>query len=335
MIVNREALLLKLELLLPGLSKSEVIDQSNCFVFTNKEIVTFNDEVACRLPSPLTNMTGVVLADPFVKLIRKLPDERIKVEINDDGLVIQDKFRHKTAVVRMEAEVTIPVESIESPGEWSPLPDEFDDGVSLVASCAGHDEARFILTCVHIHPNWVEASDNMRLCRYKMKTGLSQSSVIRAEALKQIVGTGMCEFSETFNWVHFRNKSGLVMSFRRYMDPFPELSRFLEVNGSITELPKGIEESLDRCEIFSSDAGNNEVKVSLTDNLIVLEGRGASGWYRERRPSRFVGEPVSFMVVSSLLKEIVKRFETCIVAPGILKVEDSKFSYVTCTGEVV
>ena len=52
--VNRETLLAALKFASLGVSlRGETLEQSNTFVFTEKELITFNDEVMTRSPTPL------------------------------------------------------------------------------------------------------------------------------------------------------------------------------------------------------------------------------------------------------------------------------------------
>ena len=61
--INREELLNQLESVLPGLSTREIIEQSSCFVFMNKEVITYNDEISCSHKSRL-DIEGAIVATP-------------------------------------------------------------------------------------------------------------------------------------------------------------------------------------------------------------------------------------------------------------------------------
>ena len=74
--INREELLQQLESVVPGLSVKEIIEQSKCFVFKDKKVMTYNDEVACTQDSCL-DIEGAVEAMPLISLLRKLKEEEI------------------------------------------------------------------------------------------------------------------------------------------------------------------------------------------------------------------------------------------------------------------
>src|ERR1700679_2349375 len=92
--VNREELLSKLQSVQPGLASREVIQQSSCYCVTGGYIVTFNEEIACRIPSGLPkDFEGAIQATPLLALLQKLEEEFVTFEINDKELKVTGKRR--------------------------------------------------------------------------------------------------------------------------------------------------------------------------------------------------------------------------------------------------
>ncbi len=329
--VNREIFLHSLESVQPGLSPREIVEQSSCFIFQNGEVLSFNDEMACRSPSGLDeSFEGAVQADPLLNILRKLPEEEIELEMKEAELIISGKRRK--AGIRMEKEISLPINQVEKPGEWTKLHEEFADAINVVKQCAGHDESKFLATCVHLHPKWIEATDDIQICRWRLKTGIKQSTLVRQSSVKHVTALGMVEFSETDAWLHFRNKDGLVLSCRRYVEDFPDLGQFLDVEGTPTLLPKGIIEEAARAEIFSSEnTENNQVTVQLKPGLISLKGLGINGWYRwGPRKIKYDGKAFSFFIAPQLLSDLIKRHNEMIIAPDRLKVDGGSYVYISC-----
>ena len=228
--------------------------------------------------------------------------------------------------------MSLPVDAIEQPEEWKPLPGDFVDAVGVVAGCVSGDDSQFVLTCVHVHPEWLEACDNYQLCRYPLVTGIKEPTLIRGESLRYVVGLDAVEFAETKGWVHFRNATGTVLSCRRWVERFPSLDDLLKVQGTRTVLPKGLVEAVAKAEIFSGeDVVANRVTVELRDNRLKVEGRGPSGWYAEQKKLEYGGEPMRFVTLPKMLVELAKRGNECEVAEGKLKVDGGKWTYVTAT----
>jgi len=331
--VNREELLNQLESIKPGLSPREIIEQSSCFVFEDGKVMTYNDEIACTQDSCL-KITGAVQAEPLIAVLAKLPNDQ--VEIVEEGSELKIKAGRRESGIRREAEVLLPIESVEKPKKWHKLPEDFGDAVYIVMQCAGRDESQFVITCVHITKNHIEACDNFQLSRYPMELPIRGNCLVRADSLKHVCDLDMTEFAETQTWVHFRNPTGLVLSCRKSMDDYPDISPLLDVEGAATTLPKGLAEATQMAQIFSSEnADNDSVLINLSPKkggMLRVAGEGASGWYRETKKLKYVGEPMKFRIAPKLLIELTKRHNECEISNDRLLVNGGKFRYVTCLG---
>lgn len=322
--VNREKLLASLEAVLPGVSSREVVEQSCCIVFRGGRAFSFNDELFCSVKSPI-EIEGAVKAKPLLELLHKLPEEELEIEVSEGKVKIQGDRRKSS--INMESKVTLPVECIETPAKWRKLSEGFLEAFKIVGDCCGQDQSRFVLTCVHIDPEWIEACDRYQLCRYFMDTGIKESVLVRQVAMKSVVDTDVVEFSLTDGWLHFRNPKGLQFSCRRYPNKYPSLEGFLDVKGSKTSLPKDIEAEIAKASIFSQAM----VTVELRPGKMRITGRGADGWFKRTDDVEYKGAELGFHVAPRLLLEIVRRGEKMIIGDGRLKVTTDKWSYVSCT----
>lgn len=329
--VKREKLLCALETVSPGLSAKEIVEQSGCFVFRGGQVITFNDETAYSAKCKV-GFEGAVLSAPLLALLRKLSEDDLEVTATEGEIRIRGQRRE--AGVRLEQEITLPVEGIEEATEWKPLPEGLLDAVNVVQSCASADESQFVLTCVHIHPEWVEACDNFQLARYPLDTGLSKPTLIRRTSLKGVVGMEFSEFSETDNWLHFRKADGLTVSCRRYMEQYPSLDGFLKAGGVVVAMPKGLDVAVAKAQVFCEDKDAARVTVELRSRKARVSGMGANGWFRETLTAEYDGEELQFVIDPRLLLEIIRRAEKIEVQPGKLSVSGGRFSYVTCTAKV-
>lgn len=330
--INREEILRKLEQVRPGLAVREVIEQSAAFVFREGHVFTFNDEVFARVALP-SDLTGAVHAAPLLTLLSKLADEEVELAVSGGELLVNGK-RGRSGI-KMEAEVLLPIESVEIPTEWAELNPEFVDAVEIVQTCASGNDTNFNLTCIHIHPDWLEACDNYQITRYPLKTGVSEPILVRKEAIKHIIGLGMNEIAFGASWIHFRSPVGLSLSCRRWTEKYPDYTPILNVTGTKTVLPGGLGEEVAKAEIFSADnARDNQVLVQLKEDRLRLKGEGAHGWYESRAKIAYRGPEISFLIAPKLLTEITGRTNECEIAPGRLKIDAGRFFYLACLGAV-
>ena len=321
---EREDLLRRLESVSPGLAVKEAVEQSSCFVFKGGRVITFNDEIACSIACDM-QMEGAVSAKPLVELLGKMVESDIDITPSEKEGEIIVKGKRRRAGITLEAEITLPVGTVEPPTKWNPVDPEFAEAVSVVQQCASKDRNVINLTCIHVTPDWVEACDNLQLARYPVATGLSEPCLVKRDSLKHVIGLGMTEVAETETWIHFRNPAGL--SYR-------DLSPVLDTEGTPTTLPGGLAEAVEKAEIFSGEnADNNVVIVELKKGQLRLKGIGASGWYEERKTVKWDDDPLAFSIAPKLLADITTRANDCYITHNRLKIDGGKFVYVTALGK--
>lgn len=338
--VQREELLHRLDEVRPGLAfKEEIQEQTSCFCFSHGQIITFNAEVACSTKSGLPkDAKGAVQSKKFLEILRAIPDESVKLRFGKRELIVSGK--NKKAGIPMEREILLPVDIVDKPDKWQKLHEDFTDAVGIVQECAVRANEAFTLTCIHIHPKWMEAFDNTQLTRYILDTGVTKSFLVKKEAIKYVPAYDFSHIAETGNWLHFKTDSGTVMSVHRYVAEaadYMNLTESLRVKGTPTVLPKALGEAARRAEIMSSnDADKNLCLVEIRRGALRITGRGDAGWYQEVKRLKYDGEPMKFMIAPGLLVELTKRHTDAEISKKHhkLKVDGGKFVYICCLRRV-
>lgn len=301
-----------------GLSPREFIEQSSCFVFQDGWVMTFNDEIACRAKIGM-EITGAVQATSLLEILQKLTDEELRVRENEDG-ELEFRGKGKGFGVTKQKEVFLPIERVEIPKKWADVPKGFMKSIDLVKHCVSADESRFMLTCIHIHPEFVEACDNLQIMRCAVKTGLEKDVLVRGSSLQDLIGLGPSEMAQTKNWIHFRNKKGLIFSCRQWEESYPELDDMIKFKGHAIVLPKSVSDATERAAVFASDrAGDPLVRVKLSEGVIRLEGKGITGWYKEDRNVDYSGPDLEFLVAPKLLIHICENYAAAQITDEKLK----------------
>ncbi len=328
--VNRELFLNALESTQAGLDPKGLVEQSRSFVFHNGHVMTYNDEIFCRRESGLDQAyQGAVDAKPLLKLIQKLEEEELDIDMTNGELAIRGV--KKKAGVRMDKEISSPLMLVDLPKKWLKFHPDLMEAIKLVVNCSGSDETAFSMTCVHFHPKWVEACDDIQMCRWKIKTGLESDALVRGKALKEMLQLGMTEMALDDRWLHFRGPQGLSFSCRRYLVEYQDLGPMLEVSGEPLVLPKDLKECIDKAKLFSEDNVDTDLlQIDVKPNKIKVKGSGASGWYEERKTTSYAGKPLTFFIAPIMLEGIVSRHNECFVNTDKLKVQGQHFIYVSC-----
>jgi hypothetical protein len=334
--LNREEFLNTLEEVSPGLSRTGIQDQSVCFIFRKGLVCAYNEEVFCSGVSKLPkDFSGAVPAKKLLELLRKMTVATVKLDVGDKKFTLIGK--NEKANLRMESSILLPVDVVEVPEKdaWTKIHPDFTDAISIVSECASKNQELVTCTCVHLHPKWMEAFDNAQMTRYKIKTGLSKSFLVRSQSLKHVPAHDYVEFAETPKWIHFRTRSKSVLSCVRLVtegDEFHNLTPYLSVRGTPTSLPKALAETADKAEIFTKDEGeDNMVLCEINDGKIQITGSGAAGDYTKIMQIRYKGPSVKFRVSPKLLIELLKRHTECEISDkNVLRVDGGKFVYCVC-----
>lgn len=325
--VNREEFLQRLESVQPGLSTREIVEQSSCFVFQDGMVMTYNDEVSCTQKLDI-ELSGAVQATKLLELLRKMTETEIEIEQKDAELLVYGKGHRRRAGIPREKDVLLPVAKVERPKGWNKLNRDFADAIDIVHTCAGSDET-LTTTCVHMTKKFVEACDNYQMSRYRLKTGFEKSMLVRKDSIKHIISLGMTHFAETPSWIHFKNPSGLVLSCRREIQDYRNLTPYLQVTGEPMALPKAIGDATDKAQIFAAETSDEvQVEVQLRPGKIIVRGQGGAGWFEEERKLSYKGPKLHFSIAPKLLSEITSRHNECQISEKCLRVDGGKFVYV-------
>jgi len=336
--VSREDFLRILDEVKPGLAVKENVDQSSSYVFTRGRVLTFNEEVACRASTEFPKeVKGAVKATKMETMLRKFPDEVVEVKFTEKRCTVYGK--NKEFWVPLEEEILIPVDAIDKPEKWSKLHEDFTDAVGIVQECATKDASAFTLTCIHIHPKWMEAFDNTQMARYTLKTGVKEPFLVKRDALKHVTAYDFTRFAETGNWLHFKSNTGTVMSVRRYIaesEEYKDLTVMTKVKGVAITLPKTLGAAADRGNEMSKETDDaNLVKVFIRPGQLKIIGEGDQGGFKQRMKLKYKGPPYAFRTAPTLLVELLKRYTECeINKDHKLKVDGGKFVYVCCLEEL-
>jgi hypothetical protein len=335
--VLREDLIRILQSVEPGLSARGTVDQSTAFTFLDGTLCTYNEEVCCRASSPFgTAVNGAVRAGKILDVLGKMTEDEICVMQTPTELQFQCKrdVEGKSVTTRRigvtcEHDVRLPVKDIPTPSDWKPLHKDFCEAISLVQESA-KNTGIFMQTAVHIGPKWLEACDRHQLCRWTLKTGFSSSVLVRKESVRHVVGAAMTEFAESNHWVHFRNDSGLELCCRRFSENYEDFSKFLEVEGTPTSLPKSFIDESDIASLFSSENRQaDRVLVDVRSGSSRLSARGVTGWYEGAwRRLNYEGPSFSFLISPKMLKSLVERHNECVLSENRLAVKDKRYTYV-------
>lgn len=336
--VKREELQRALQIVKPGLSNKDVIEQATSFAFIEGRVVTYNDEISISHPITGLNLEGAIKADQLYNFLSKLTKEDVDITIKDKEILIS--AGKSKAGIPLQMEIKLPLkQEISHFGKWQPLPERFLDMVRRALPSCSKDMSRPVLTCVHVsQKGFIEASDNYRIAQCDLKEEMPiKSFLIPASSALQVVKMKVLptEVAEGKGWIHFKNEEDTVISCRIIEEAYPNISKYLNVEGKKLVLPKTIAAVLDRASVFYERDHDLDEAVIITlkeDKLIVkamADAGGTTGWFKEELNMAYSDEPVSFSITPYLLQDIITESAGCILGEDKLKFEGDGWVYIS------
>lgn len=326
--IAREELLRAARSVVPGLSPREIVEQQDSLVFKNGDVHTYNEQVFCRCPSglPAGFPVIVVKAKKFIGQLTRLPDTEVEIEVEDKTLVVRGKRRRLR--FRGETEILLPIDTLVMPKdkEWKKLNPDFTEAVGVVGESASTDASAQRFTCVHVHPNYMEACDGDQATRYTFKTGVTKPILVKRDALRFVPNTDPMHLAEVGGWLVFRNADGLIIGCQRYGEEFENLDRLFEYRGAKTVLPKLLTTEIEIAADFAKeDSDNPRVRIDLKPGWLKVTGAGDSGDYEAVKKIRYDGPEMKFQALPRLLLAVLKLATECEI--------DSKTYHLIVRGE--
>jgi len=322
---------------MPGLSVKPTTLQSDCFVFSGGEVITFNDEISCRCPIELPpDFEGAVPADPILKILKDMPEEDLELRVHKGQLAIIGKGRILELIKQEEINLNLDLIEPPEPKDWKKLPPEFGEAVRMVEGCAG----KGVLDFVNVHPKWLEATNTYQAARYKLETNLPEATLVKRANLAHVAVLGMSRVCLTENWIHFKNPNKLVFSCRRWSSQWDEVSRNISMSLKpsdkhvVIAMPKWMRDAAKRAEkVLNND--DKYIHVELAKGYGLIRGVGAVAKYRERKKVGYAGKQLDFTIPPELFGELIERHNEFMLdtEQEALRVTLGSYRYVTTLGK--
>ena len=175
-----------------GIVKTETLEQSNCFIFQDGMMITFDGETMASLEFDV-GFEAAVPGEDFRKVLQGVPDEEIDLSVQGSELIIKGK--NKRAGITVAQEIVLPFTDVPTPGKMHRVSEELTRHLVQASRICSHDHSNPRTTHVHITPSLVEATDGNRLYRARVDTGLQGEVLIPASPLENIGRTNLTKAS--------------------------------------------------------------------------------------------------------------------------------------------
>ena len=334
--IQTSALLESLQLVSAGLSKFGMSEQSTCYAFRRNRIHTFNDDVYCSVPFKC-DFEGAIESSGIVTVLSKITDADLSIYWKDDEHFMI-KGRRKQLTILGQQEITMPISDIPSPklDRYKSIPKNFGTAITLLGDCSGSNQQQFITTCLHLTPKGIEATDNRQAGKYSLKLPIDSSFLIRAETARRLPSLNVDLLCVSNAWAHFRNSiNGMRISLRRHEDEFLSLDPVLKIPKGAKKcpFPQDLTSAIESATIYADGAKEIAVQIHYSPGKFRIVGKNAVGSFSEYRSVDYQGEPFSFLIAPSLLKNLSNRHSGFLFDGSKIYIRGEGFRYVSCVME--
>jgi len=329
--INRQQFIETLLKVKPGLSNSEIIEQSSNFIFDNKVVRTFNDEIAITHQFE-TGLVGVVPAREFYALFNKITDEEIDSAMENEKFIFKGKGKRITFNINPE----IKIQNIEAAGPrskvWMSLPKNFSECIKCCSFSVSKNITSLELTCISVCGENTISCDSVRATSMLMDSEVEQEFLLPSAAAQVIGNYNPSRFYTDENWIHFINKENTTFSCRKIDREYPieAIKNVFDVKGKTISLPSELKDTLERSKILvSNDLDEKEVKLTFKKGKLICQSDGIVGQIIEEIKLDYKGADLIITVNPKLLIEILERVTTAIVGDNkMLFKDESGFKHI-------
>lgn len=330
--INKAELLKALEIVKPGLSNKEMIEQATSFAFMKGRVITFNDEISLSHAVTGLEIEGAIKAEELYQLLGKMKGEDLDLELNGEELVITSG--KSKAGLTLQMEIKLPLEEIGSISKWKALPENFIKHLSFCVPSCSKDMSRPVITGVHIDQQGImEATDGFRITKCEFEKELPvKTFILPASPAMDVVKLKPTKIAEgKGGWIHFQTDEGTILSSRIFEDEFPNTEQFMTIEGFPLAFPKTTSEVLDRAAVFSKRDHllDEMVTITLDKNRMKISSKSDVGWFEEDINLKYADEKFTIQITPYLLKGILSETHECTVGEHALMFYGVDWKYLT------
>jgi DNA polymerase III sliding clamp (beta) subunit (PCNA family) len=331
--IKREELLTALKNTIKAVSQKEVLEQSDCFIFSNGKVFGFNDQIAVIHPLPKTaGINGAVRAKELIAFLSKIKDETITLIRKKGDLVI--KAAKKAAGFRFELDIQLPLDELEIPDKWRKLPKDFGKIVGVVSRSCARNMDRPAMFCVYANESQIIGSDGEQACRYTFENfSFKKPFLIPLFAAVELSNYNLIKYQTTEGWIFFKDEYGTILCSRSFEAKYPNQNKAFDFKGKKIDFPQDIGSCLERSSIFTSDDIKEQslIELLLTRTELRVRSENQSGWMREKIKIKYKGPELQFLINPVILQTALGKSSNCLIGDICLKFKSGSFEYLVLT----
>lgn len=332
--IQKQELIDILTAIKPGLSNKAIIEETTHFIFTGKQIATYNDRI-CILHPFETAFSCSVPADKFFKILNGVKNEKINLSFEDDKIKIKSKGLNASLATMTGENIIEMISAIDinkMKTNKKSLPEDFIEAVTMCLFSTSKDLTNPVMTCLFINKENIASTDDLRISEYTMKSKINESILLPASSAIQLIKYTFNQYSisEDNNWISFFDKNDLCFCCRLIEGEFPNYKPLIQdFESEEIELPKDVKSMIETAAISAEGETDieKEIEIKFEDGLILLKGQGKTSEIETYSKAK-IKNNINFKINPFFMSKIIDHTHSMFLGEGKALFKSGEFRHV-------
>lgn len=313
--INRKELLEVLKSVKVGIVKKSNLEQASHFVFTGKEVASYNDQVCITHPFK-TDFKCTLPAEEFEKILQKIKEDIFTATLKDDRLFIKSKQTKASLVASIDNEIYECISDLKLSKvkkKLQPIPKGFIDGLNMCMFSVSADMTQTHLTCLNVSNNRIVSSDDFRISMYKLPEPINEQFLIPGTSVFELVEFPVTKYYLTKTWAYFATDDNCFYCARlvdaQYKDIAYLFDEFEEMKTRPFSFPEDTQKLVDNVSILAEGEFemDKRIIISAKDGKVSFKGKNVKGWIEQKLKIDYDGEPFKILINPIFLSQILHK----------------------------
>lgn len=334
---NRQELLEKLAMTMPGIEKRELVAQMARFTFTGKDIITYNTEISIACPLE-TDFTCAIHAETLYKLLNKLTSEEVSLYEKGDELKVSTPSTKAGLSILQETQLDDVLARIHeeiASAKWKIVPKNMIEGMTMCRSATSKDPEAGNQTCLELKGDVITGGDRQRASRFTMEKKVYKPFMLQAAYVDDLKNFDVKKYYLTDSYIHFKTGDGTIFSCVKqggtFLDYDPLFDGFKGVKFKVPEQLKTIIETVGIIT-DSEDISDKKIEITLAEDTLICHANTPEGWIRKTmKKVGYTKSKRQFIINPTLLLQALESTAYLFIAPTKILLKSGNFKHILGT----
>jgi len=278
--------------------------------------VPFEADFECAVP-----------AAPLMAALSKY--NTTELEMTVEGGELRLKSGRKKNGIKIHKDITIPLDALQPPEEYKPVHPDFPSALGLTCSSCGKNASEYIMTCVHITDEVVEACDRFQITQYNLKAGMGEF-LIPGVSAKLLSNVKMTKAGLSNSWFYCLTDEGVTYACRTYKEQYPNIHDIINKNGVAIDFPTSLIDTLNSAAVFTdSGISDGVVQIVVKDGVLTVSSKNNDGWFEEATDEVDCAD-IMFVINPKFFATLLTHGSSCKASDNMLVVENEYYTHIAC-----